>query len=760
MKKITLFLLLLLSVAVKAQCIGSYQYPEDSVISNNYGTPQLIDDSWFGPCNYAGEFAVITSLQIGEDYVFDSDLPVYFTVTSSDNSTVIAEGFSPLTVTGITVTEVNLNIHTDSDCGEDTECKAITVQCESCVLDIPENDNLCEATALTLDSPSSGGTYTNLGSSVENGEPSGSCWFFGDVASKSVWFSFVAPASGNVRISTVFEDGTLSDTQLTLYEVGDCSDLSTLTELGCDEDDDNDLDENAGVLSILQYVGLTPGDTYYIQVDGYDGEMGTFDIGVFDIGVAELPECVENISPADGEIIPAFTSFDLSWTAPTTGGTIQGYLIYVGETEDDLQVFDQLPAGTTILEDIVINEYDYTAYWQIVPFNEFGEAVGCPVYSITSASQPTDTPDFVNLQWPPSITIQAGNSETVYGRVYEPGLTDTTSGQAPGILAWVGISPQGQNTSPDTWTTWIPATFNDEYGNDDEYQVQIGATLAPGTYYYATRFTLNGGPYVYGGINATNPETGGNFWDGTGFISGVLTVNPPPVPENDDCSNATVIVQETGITNVAGATPTAGTIAGSTDSGVPAEACAGFTGTANDDVWYSFEALTTNVNITYEVTGTAFDAVVQLYSGDCGALTVVACADGTITTQPIVEQIEATNLIVGNTYYTRIYQYSGTASTIGKSFNVKIWSTESLSNNDFDKSALKVYPNPTKDILNISYNQEISNVEIFNLVGQRVATIAPNANEGKLDISSLANGTYFVKVTSNNETRTVKVIKQ
>ncbi len=747
MKKVTLFLLLLFSVAVKAQCIASVQYPEDPIVSNNYGTPQFIDDSFFGPCNYAGEFAVITSLQIGEDYVFDSDLPVYFTVTSSDNSTVIAEGFSPLTVTGITVTEVNLNIHTDSDCGEDTECKAITVQCASCVLDIPENDNLCEATALTLDSPSSGGTYTNLGSSVENGEPSGSCWFFGDVASKSVWFSFVAPASGNVRISTVFEDGTLSDTQLTLYEVGDCSDLSTLTELGCDEDDDNDLDENAGVLSILQYVGLTPGDTYYIQVDGYDGEMGTFDIGVFDIGVAELPECVENISPADGEIIPAFTSFDLSWTAPTTGGTIQGYLIYVGETEDDLQVFDQLPAGTTILEDIVINEYDYTAYWQIVPFNEFGEAVGCPVYSITSASQPTDTPDFVNLQWPPSITIQAGNSETVYGRVYEPGLTDTTSGQAPGILAWVGISPQGQNTSPDTWTTWIPATFNDEYGNDDEYQVQIGATLAPGTYYYATRFTLNGGPYVYGGINATNPETGGNFWDGTGFISGVLTVEPGE-PATGDCN----LISSTPDASLGVNIWTRPLADGSALSGVGVDVSYHVYGPFTVDVSGSYTFTSSQIDwdgfiFVYQNSFTPTDQLTNYVAGNDDA------GPGSVIT---------TNLTTGIQYY---FVTTGFDSGDFGNFETTITGVgtvtcDDLSNPGFDKSALKVYPNPTKDILNISYNQEISNVEIFNLVGQRVATIAPNANDGKLDISSLANGTYFVKVTSNNETRTVKVIKQ
>ena len=50
----------------------------------------------------------------------------------------------------------------------------------------------------------------------------------------------------------------------------------------------------------------------------------------------------------------------------------------------------------------------------------------------------------------------------------------------------------------------------------------FGSTLAPGTYYYASRFQIQTGPYTYGGYNAG----GGGFWDGTTNVSGVLTVNP------------------------------------------------------------------------------------------------------------------------------------------------------------------------------------------------------------------------------------------
>jgi hypothetical protein len=62
--------------------------------------------------------------------------------------------------------------------------------------------------------------------------------------------------------------------------------------------------------------------------------------------------------------------------------------------------------------------------------------------------------------------------------------------------------------------------------------------------------------------------------------------------------------------------------------------------------------------------------------------------------------------------------------------------------------------------LNLSYNQEISNVEIFNLLGQRVNSNNINANEAQVDMSNLSNGVYLVKVTSNNQEKTIRVIKE
>lgn len=118
-----------------------------------------------------------------------------------------------------------------------------------------------------------------------------------------------------------------------------------------------------------------------------------------------------------------------------------------------------------------------------------------------------------NLQYPASGTITQGGAFNVYGQVYQGGITDS-AGQGAGITAQVGYSTS--NTNPNTWTNWVSASYNTDSGNNDEYVAEIGSSLTPGTYYYATRYQRTGSTeYVYGGT--------GGIWNSD---NGVLTVNP------------------------------------------------------------------------------------------------------------------------------------------------------------------------------------------------------------------------------------------
>ncbi len=125
-------------------------------------------------------------------------------------------------------------------------------------------------------------------------------------------------------------------------------------------------------------------------------------------------------------------------------------------------------------------------------------------------------------------------------------------------------------------------------------------------------------------------------------------------PVNDNCSGATTLTVNTSCT------PTNGSTVGATQS-IPAINCNGWTGNADDDVWYKFVA--GNSSQTISVTGNgSFDAVVELLSGSCGSLSSITCSDNTYGGG--TETIAATGLTIGNTYYIRVYDwYNGNNGT-------------------------------------------------------------------------------------------------
>ncbi|MBK8948717.1 MAG: T9SS type A sorting domain-containing protein [Flavobacteriales bacterium] len=119
------------------------------------------------------------------------------------------------------------------------------------------------------------------------------------------------------------------------------------------------------------------------------------------------------------------------------------------------------------------------------------------------------------------------------------------------------------------------------------------------------------------------------------------------VPANDDCGGATALTAGTTCQYVTG------DVANATES-LPALTCNGFTGDANDDVWFSFVA--TAAQLTVEVAGSdSLDAVMELFSGGCANPTSLGCADATL--EGGVEVIQASGLTVGQTYHVRVYHY-------------------------------------------------------------------------------------------------------
>lgn len=84
----------------------------------------------------------------------------------------------------------------------------------------------------------------------------------------------------------------------------------------------------------------------------------------------------------------------------------------------------------------------------------------------------------------------------------------------------------------------------------------------------------------------------------------------------------------------------------------------------------------------------------------------------------------------------------------------------SLSTGDFELATLVAYPNPVKDILNVSFDSAITSIALYNMMGQQVMARMLNSNEAAIDVSGLTSGTYFVKVQAEAQSKTLKIIKE
>ena len=83
-----------------------------------------------------------------------------------------------------------------------------------------------------------------------------------------------------------------------------------------------------------------------------------------------------------------------------------------------------------------------------------------------------------------------------------------------------------------------------------------------------------------------------------------------------------------------------------------------------------------------------------------------------------------------------------------------------LGTNEFSKSLVKYYPNPTEKLLNLSSSETISDVTVFNLLGQKVLESTINSNEGQLDISGLTSGNYVIHANTEKGKEIFKIVKK
>lgn len=205
----------------------------------------------------------------------------------------------------------------------------------------------------------------------------------------------------------------------------------------------------------------------------------------------------------------------------------------------------------------------------------------------------------------------------------------------------IQISGITQNSATVSWTNNSSAT---------SWEIILQPTTAPAPTATSTGTIVTQNPYTFNNLPSGTSYSvyiraicGANdlsTWSGP--------VNFTTTIANDNCANAINVPVNSGITC---AQTVAGTVIGATAS-PEGNTC---TGTDDDDVWFQFTATSTTHIISLDnVTGSTTDLFHVLYTGTCGNLTQLYCSDP--------NQSTANNLVVGQTYFIRVYTWTATAN--------------------------------------------------------------------------------------------------
>jgi len=145
----------------------------------------------------------------------------------------------------------------------------------------PPNDLPCNAVFMTPGGSASG--YNTCSGS--GGEPLNSAQCVAGGIINTVWYKTVVPASGMLKIRT--HTHSLTDTQIEAFRfpTGCSNAASSFQRITCNDDAPDCGSQTAQSFhdfSDLSLTGLTPGDTIWIAVDGFNSRTGTFEITIID----------------------------------------------------------------------------------------------------------------------------------------------------------------------------------------------------------------------------------------------------------------------------------------------------------------------------------------------------------------------------------------------------------------------------------------------------------------------------------------------
>jgi len=114
-------------------------------------------------------------------------------------------------------------------------------------------------------------------------------------------------------------------------------------------------------------------------------------------------------------------------------------------------------------------------------------------------------------------------------------------------------------------------------------------------------------------------------------------------------------------------------------------------------------------------------------------------------------------LTVGNDYYIRVWDFNNNDAGSSKFY---LTDNNATDVEEYESLSFKYYPNPATDVLNVNAQNNVDVITLTNLLGQEVLKAQPAHTQTSLNISSLKQGVYLMKVKIGDKVSTVKIVKK
>ena len=810
-KKITLFCLLAFLYFIPnavAQCTSATYglFPATTYTPNCSGNYETLTSQ-----GYAGEYSNVNVIA-NKQYSFSSSVSTdYITITNGTGTVVYASGTQPVIWdSGSTTGVIRYYLHSNVSCGSQQVERSRYIRCADASNCVPPSNlavsnitsNSCKMT-WTAASPVPSSHYDIYIVTTNNAPTANSTPTLFSTTNLSTTLYL------NVAAGTTYYYWIRSNCGATTGAWISGSSFTTPPALIC----------NGAIYGLYPDATFTPactGNTEQIVADAYAGEYSN--INVLSNKQYTFRSSVSTdfitITNATGTVVLASGLTPLTWLSGTNSGVIRYHLNANSScgTQNTNRVRSITCATISICNEPTQLYYDgltsttNNIAWVApnpAPSNGY-------VYCYSTINDPfsanaitgTTTNTFVELtNLTPNTTYYfwvksncgatqsnwaSGGSFTTYPasgcntptQLFYDGLTSTDNN-----IAWVAPIP-----APSNGYIYCYSTVNDPFsanaitGTTTETYAELTSLTPNTTYYFWVKSNCGATQtdWVSGGSFTTYPASGCNaptqiYYDGlTSTTNTIAWIEGVPTPSNgyvycystvNDPFSANAIIGTTTDTyaNLTNLTPN------TTYFFWVKSIC---DNTQTD--WASGGSFT-----TYPESGC--DTPTQLFT-DPESATVVniawiaptnAPSNGYIYSYSTVNDLTSPNAITGTTtdtfavlnnltpnttYYFWVKSICGNTQTdwvSGGSFT-----TQMLTSGSFSINNLKLYPNPVKDVLNLSFDKEINTISIYNLLGQEVQTKIINANEGSIDTSNLAPGTYLVKIISDDLVKTAKIVKK